>query len=105
MKWPIEDYPGGADYRPPSDFSIVLGEGTSYQATITFEADNDVCGEGYHGYSHKITFENPLFNSDLWSFEADAGNSDTIKTEAAEHWRQIVAFIHKLQEQGESNPL
>ena len=86
-------------------FSLVLGLGTPYVATLYFTPNDDICGEGYRGYDYKIAFSNPTFNSDLWAVSEQAGNSDTVKADAADRWRQIVAFITNLQGQRESNPL
>ena len=78
-------------------FAYVVKE-PDYYAYIHFTPNLDICGEGYEGYDVTIVFDNPAFNSTLWSFDPiRADSQDEIKASAIVLYDLIVALIKQVR--------
>lgn len=78
-------------------FSVHVGAETKYAALIDFYPEDDICGEGYDGYSVKITFDDPKLSSDLWTYpDIRADTEGDIKENADTLYNEIVDFFKRV---------
>ncbi len=96
MNWPDDSYEAQFTPRPP--FAYQVGVSTPYAATIYFTPNDDICGESYRGYDYTVSFEDRRLNSDLWNYEGTAGNAETVSSEAADKYRQMVQLFERLKQ-------